>query len=171
VTRKDWASWLRKAVRAKGMPIRHLAAEVPISEAGLHKLLSANRFPTLQTAEKLAVILDYPVLGSSILDMRTKTCEVCGATFVDKGTRNAGRLCSEQCIRIDNRRGKQGRKNVMRHNEAVVATRRLQVYSSAVVAFCKRCEPEGICRDARCDLRPASPLPYIPMSSATRRAG
>lgn len=171
MTQNEWASWLRKAVKAKNMPISHIAAAIPISLTNMQKLLSGNRFPTLPTAEKLATILDYPILGSAILEMRTKTCEVCQATFVDKGKRNHGRLCSMPCMRIDNNRVKQGRKNVIRHNEAVVATRRLRVYSSAVVAFCKRCEPEGICRDGRCDLRPASPLPYIPMSAATRRAG
>lgn len=41
-------------------------------------------------------------------------------------------------------------------------------HMAAVEAFCNACEPEGVCRDADCPLRPVSPLPYA--AAAVRQA-
>lgn len=56
--------------------------------------------------------------------------------------------------------------------------RRLQnltdLHVSAVEAFCNGCEPEGMCRDVGCALRPVSPLPMSqvrPVTMATKAPG
>jgi hypothetical protein len=36
---------------------------------------------------------------------------------------------------------------------------RLRVLERGVAAFCRACEPDGVCHMARCELRPVSPLP------------
>jgi transcriptional regulator with XRE-family HTH domain len=47
-------------------------------------------------------------------------------------------------------------------------------HTSAVEAFCNGCEPDGICRDAECPLRPVSPLPVSaprPVATPTKAPG
>jgi DNA-binding XRE family transcriptional regulator len=171
VTIAEWSAWLRKMAQRREIPLAHLAAQVPLSESAMYKLAGGKRLPTVRTAEALARLLDAPMLASSVIRMRTKSCVVCSATFVDQGKSNQGTRCGEACRKVDGLRIKSERAAEARRYEGAIATHRLKMYSDAVVAFCNRCEPEGICRDARCELRPASPLQFIPMSSATRRAG
>lgn len=48
------------------------------------------------------------------------------------------------------------------HSRARRMQNLVDLHTVAVEAFCNDCEPEGVCRDSDCPLRPVSPLPMSP---------
>lgn len=136
-----------------------LAAEVPMAQSAMYRLTRGDRFPSLRVAEALARILDAPYLAEAMLERRKKSCIICGATFIDRGTKRDAVCCGTPCNRTLRARRDRGIREHSNAHAAIIARRRLETYSAAVVAFCRSCEPEGICRNGSCELRTVSPLP------------
>lgn len=156
---REWAARMRKACHSKSMTLTELADEVGLATSAVYHLSRGRRTPTIKSAEAIATALDAPYLATWVVEMRKKSCVVCGATFVDRGTTLNARCCGLPCSRT--LRARKDRKiRVESHaHAAIVARRRLRLYSDAVIAFCRSCEPEGVCKSEDCELRSVSPLP------------
>lgn len=112
--------------------------------------------PDHRTVIKLGDLFANDELVRLSVKSRTSACLVCGGmTFAVKGTRD---YCSEACQRLSQYRRRRG---VTTSDDWRSAQRILPEYRAAVDAFCRRCEPDGICSRAACELRPVSPLPLV----------
>ena len=159
MTTQKFAAMLRLAMHNKGYTIVDIARETGLSHSTLYKIRDGNRVPAIQTGAKLAEVLDMPVLGLSVIEMRTKQCIICTGTYVDHGRQNTAKCCGVKCGRSLRQRKERKASTEYYGRLHVIARRRMDKYTRAVLAFCKACEPEGMCRRASCELRPVSPLP------------
>jgi hypothetical protein len=154
-----FAARLNLAITAKGMTIIDVHHETGVSLSALYKIRRGLSVPSIQTAARLAEVLDMPSIGEAALALRTKQCIVCTGTFVDRGRNNTGRCCGQQCSQVMRVRRERKASEEYFGRLHVIARRRMSTYTRAVLAFCSACEPEGMCRKASCELRPVSPLP------------
>lgn len=128
--------------------------------------IDGDAYPDHDTVVVLGEALHWPSLVARSIEDRTGTCVACGGpTFTTRGSRRP-RFCGPVCTRRVADRVRNGRRK--QHSLGVVTSQRDRL-REAVEAFCRDCEPEGICRDEECRLRGVSPLPYIPLSKVTRR--
>lgn len=144
---------LTETMAARGVSIRSLAAQLRLSKGLMWQWRAGNNLPRLETALRIAEALGEPRLVSIVREARTVHCETCGTEVLVEGGRPV-RYCSDACKVIRNAL----RSATPSRERAVVAERRLSLYRDAVAAYCAGCEPDGLCRDAGCDLRPVSPL-------------
>lgn len=145
---------LTETLAERGVSRRGLARALGTSPGLLWQWSAGNNLPRLETAQRVADALGEPRLAAIVREARTVTCAACRATMVVEGGRPR-RWCSDACKVVGNAM----RSGVPSRERAVVAERRLALYRDAVAAMCQGCEPEGLCRDASCALRPVSPLP------------
>lgn len=145
---------LTKAMKARGVGQKTLGSQLGVASSNVASWRVGNNLPRLETAQRLASGLSAPILVEIVLQARTGVCEVDGRSFTNQGG-GAKRFCSQECrdvgAKLRSGGGVQGR--------AIVAERRLRDHMVAVEAMCRGCEPEGLCRDMECALRPVSPLP------------
>ena len=166
-----FAAELKRAMTRRGITARALAPMIGLHENTISELRVGRHRPRPETATRLAEALGWPTLIQSAIEDRTKTCGICDRSFVD-GTAHLGRrYCSDRCAnaahaRIQRRVYQEG----VRSREKLLGNR-LRAIEAAVDAFCRDCTAgEAICRDDECALRPASTLPFIPLSRVSRRA-
>jgi len=146
---------LRRIMAQDGLTQRGIATKVGIVDHGrVHLWVTGKNLPSLDMAQRLAETLNRPELLSMCVAARTIHCRYCKREFVSRG--GVRLFCSDQCKRLDTNRRKSGSDS---RSRGIVAERQLEVYHFAVESYCHGCEPEGMCRDSRCDLRPVSPLP------------
>jgi len=149
---------LRRAMAAKGLTQTALARAVGYGATNLHKALAGERIPAPEVVAALAEALARPSLVDLAVTARTTRCALCDAPFVrhhrKPGTRYCGRPCQRAAV------GRQHRDSVRRKalTETRLLRQRLDQHQLAVLAFCRACEPDGVCRNAGCELRPVSPL-------------
>lgn len=158
MTPKKWGRMLRWMTAAKGMTWQALADESGISVSALYQMKNGRRTVTVASAHLLATILEDDRLVAAAIEMRTKACEVCGAAYVDNARTHNSHVCGKQCASVKRSRQQRVAYVAERNRTATVQERRMKIYSEAVLAFCRACEPEGVCRDQTCGLRPVSPL-------------
>lgn len=151
---RRFGSELRKAMTTRHATVRGTATNIGLSRTLLHFYRDGVNLPRIETAERLALELDWPRLMSIALEARTGACELCGTSFPAQGSGNK-RYCSEDCRRVACAR----RSGTSTRGRAVVAERRATRLAAAIDAFCRACEPDGVCRMADCQLRDVSPLP------------
>ena len=173
MTPQKFASMLRLAMHNKGYTIVDIAAETGLSHSTLYRIRDGNRVPAIQTGAKLAEVLDMPTIGLAVIEMRTKQCIICTGTYVDRGRQNTAKCCGVKCGRSLRQRKERQASTEYYGRLHVIARRRMDKYTRSVLAFCRACEPEGMCRRASCELRPVSPLPLkasAPSSTVARIA-
>lgn len=153
--RAVFAAELTRALVARRVEQRVIAEAVGIGRSHLSDVRRGYRFPIHETAVALAEVLDWPRLASLSLELRTRACVVCGAPFVDVSHQQTRVYCGHACWSTASKRRERGR----RMDRSVVERHRLAAFQEAVDAFCRQCEPDAVCRDAGCRLRPVSPLP------------
>ena len=158
MTPKQWGWMLRRQVESKGMTWEGLAEASGVSVSALYAMKHGKRTPTIESASLLASALEHDELVAAAILMRTKTCEVCAASYVDNAKTHNSAVCGRQCSSVKRSRQQRVQYVAERNRTATVQARRIRLYSQAVLAFCRACEPEGICRDQMCGLRPVSPL-------------
>lgn len=152
---------LRQAMTRRGMTGVALSRLTGIDAPDVSDIRHGHRFPSLDRATRLADALDWPGLSSLMVELRTSVCAICGASFVDPSRDLRQRYCSDSCASTSQDRRRRGSRTEL----GIVEAHRLRDHQEAVAAYCRGCEPEGLCRDAACPLRPVSPLPL-----ADRRA-
>lgn len=186
---------LVKACRARSVPLKELERAAGVGHTCLDNYRRGLILPRTETAYVLAAALDWPQLRVLVDRFRTATC---GRSGCERRFRNDGgsrkRYCSYECQQIARARrqasqrarragqtgdGRSRAAQIARLHSAVkIADEKVAVLSSAIGAMCLECEPEAICRQAECPLRPFSPLPLElhagtgqPRTIATIRSG
>ena len=119
-----------------------------VSTTMIYFWLAGRYLPPLRVMDRMADALNDATLHNIVRDARTGRCP-CGATFDRTQTRR--QYCSEDCRRAPH--GKGGRKADPRQD--------------AIEAMCRACEPERICRDDSCALRPFSPFLFVALHRRT----
>lgn len=136
-----FASYLRKRMEARGMRTRSELAEALGVTATMVGYWRAGRYlPTPEVAERMAEYLDDARILVYVTQARTRRCGNCGRTFDAMQTR--ANYCTVHCQRAAHT--SKGKK--------------FDARQAAIDEMCAGCEPEGICRDDSCALRPFSPF-------------
>lgn len=154
VLAKRFGAELTRAMKKKGVGQKRLGEQLGVASSNVASWRVGNNLPRLETAQRLASGLDCPVLVEIVLEGRQGQCETCRKTFINQGG-GPKRFCSQECRDVKARM----REGVEPRHRAIVAERRLADHVAAVEAMCRRCEPEGLCRDMECPLRSVSILP------------
>lgn len=167
---------LVKACRARDVPLKGLARSIGIGHTALDHYRQGVVLPKTATAYAIAEVLDWPRLAEIVEQARTF---VCGRPGCERTYRHEGggprRYCTPDCQRIAvaQRKGSRrlhqaGQKDDGRlraaaiaqlRSAARIADERAVAAEISIAAYCRGCEPEGLCRTADCPLRPFSPLP------------
>jgi len=157
-TKKDLAirfgRELERAMKARGVGTRTIAEPIGASRTSVMYWRTGRMLPRIETARRLAEVLDWPKLESLAIDLRRKRCAVDGVEFVDDSGSDNRVYCSPACQRVKEKRVA----GVDTRQRAAIAERALQRHQRAVAAYCGGCEPSGRCVTADCPLRPVSPL-------------
>lgn len=151
-----FSALLRRSMAERGVTVRQLADVCGVSQTSVTQWRRDAALPTLANAAVIADELHAPALARQIIAARTRTCKACGAEFVTSSqyltrARYCGRACQERAWRRRQR-------SSQRMRDTLVLRRQLAVLQQSVAEMCRSCEPEGLCRDAACALRPVSPL-------------
>lgn len=142
---------MEASIKSSGIGINQLAAALGCSRTNVWEL-RRGRIPRANLAARLASILDNDTLTTLARQARSVTCPTCRSTV--QSVTNRKRYCSEACGKIGRLLGRRAPGPV--EHVALVHLARTR---EAVAAFCRSCEPEGVCRQPACQLRPVSPLP------------
>lgn len=153
-----FGSAFRSARTRRGMTNTEVRMRLGVSDNAVSRWATGQRLPHHERAVGLAEMLDAPHLARLSIELRGRTCVICERAFIDMSARLHGRCCSPACRA---RYGDQGNaaKAARTRVRGELARRRLTIHQEAVTAFCRACEPEGLCRTSTCELRPVSPLP------------
>lgn len=153
---REFGAELGTALVRRKVSKHGVARQCGVVRSALANYLTGSNLPRLDTARRLADLLDWPRLTELIVASRTYTCAVCPRTFVYDGM-GPRRYCSATCQTVVDkmRLGRPVRAIAVR------AERALALHATAVAAFCKTCEPDGQCKTRDCELRSVSPLPLV----------
>lgn len=169
---------MMRALQARGIPRLELARTVGIGRTALDHYRTGSVLPKTATARAIASVLDWPKLARIVEESRTGPCArpSCGQRFRNDGG-SPKKYCSPACVRIaqeqriaETRNRQAGATDKAAYRTAAmkrlksavrIADERAEAAQAAIAAMCAGCEPEGLCRDAVCPLRPFSPLPLL----------
>lgn len=151
----QFGEMLRLTMARRGVTARELHRATGLSETAISNWFHGLKTPMPECVVKLSDALQDSRLTNLYARLMQGTC-VCGKTFARLSTKPKQAYCSMRCNRREWQRRKFGFKNQQR---AYVAERLVSEFSTAVVAFCKACEPDGVCAQSKCPLRSVSPLP------------
>jgi hypothetical protein len=161
-----FATELDRALRIRRRSPWEVARETGLDATQLGKLRAGRCQPTLQTADILAEALDWDGLVSFALAARTRQCVICERDFVATDKQALARYCGDDCKAAAHRRRTALRKAAKVGRQGVLERHHLRELREAVAAFCRACEPDGLCRTPECNLRAVSPLPLVLRRSA-----
>lgn len=139
---------LRDAMHRRGVLSRVLAEAVGVSRNAVCFYREGRYLPRPDVAGRIAEYLDAPELHKLASSGRRIRCVTCGRTVLRGKTRR--RYCSAECWRA-----------VARNPPLAENAER-----AAIDAYCRGCEPEGVCRTPACPLQPFSPLPLVELTRA-----
>lgn len=91
---------LRRAMTARKASSKRLALAAHVTLSGIGNFKSGLNLPRLETAERLAIALDWPRLAAIAREARTAPCVRCGREFVNPGGKPK-RFCSVECREVD----------------------------------------------------------------------
>ncbi len=148
MTTRRFDAVLHRALLRRGMGTRALAAAIGVSAPAVRYWRRGEYLPSMEMAERLADVLGEPAILDAVRAARTGTCRLCGrGRLIRISSRRY--YCSDRCRRLA---------------EKGVTPKVPDERDVAIAHFCAQCEPEGLCRDIDCPLRPVSPLPFARMS-------
>ena len=141
------AAVLRQAMELRGVRRVDLARALDITPTMVGFWLRGQYLPSMDRAEAMAAILDAPAILFLTHQASIGTCRVCLAPFrrIRNDARTRRSFCSMDCFRA--------------FHKGVSAKVRPPA-EAAIAAFCRGCEPEGLCRTEDCALRAFSPLMF-----------
>lgn len=139
-----FAARLRFLMERDGLTRSQLAAAVDVSPTMIGYLRYGRYLPSMAVLDRLDAVFGDVFLRRTVTEARTGRCP-CGATYDREQSRR--RYCSPRCQRTAHLKG--GRKFDARQD--------------AIDAMCRGCEPDAICRDDGCALRPFSPFLFVPL--------
>lgn len=156
-----FASEVKRAMTAKGLTQTALARSVGYGATNLHKVIAGERIPAPEIVAAMADVLGRPALVDLAVAVKTTDCAMCGAPFVKHFRKPGTRYCGRPCQRAAAARQSRDSHRRKALSETRMTRQRLDQHQLAVLAFCRRCEPDGVCRDRGCELRPVSPLRLV----------
>lgn len=161
--RKIFNSLLKKAIRAKGISITMLAERINAQPGTVQHWVYGIHVPPAQYGPLLSDALDTSVLEKWLDTLYTFECVVCKSIFRTEGFSGPRKFCGDDCRRIAAKVGSKAfGKKITREQELLLMHKR------SVAAFCHQCALSPICPNAKCELRPVSPLKTAEETAATR---
>lgn len=124
-----------------------LAAAIGVTPTMVGYWRQGRYLPSLARADQLADYFSDPMLLETVRTAMVGRCLACPRIFPRNATRRL--YCSAACRRD--------------YHKGVRGPRSSDPRQGAIDAFCRGCEPMGLCRDDLCDLRAFSPLPFVPL--------
>lgn len=146
---------LRAAMAERHVTCAALGAAVGVRPESVSWYRNDHVWPSHTVAVAMAQELDAPALSALSFAYWRRSCKVCSRTFVARSY-NA-QHCNERCKAVTSAR----RLRQRRGNPLWLSARRWREARDAIAAFCRSCEPDGVCRTAACELRGLSPLPLV----------
>lgn len=137
-----FARRLRQVMEEQGHTRSSLAGLLGVTPTMVGYWRAGRYLPSMTALDRMTDVLHDGALRNLVSKARTGHCP-CGATFDREQTKRM--YCSTLCQRRAHNKG--GRKADPRQN--------------AIDAMCRGCEPEGVCRDDGCALRPFSPFLFV----------
>lgn len=149
---------VRRAIERQGLESaagrRWIAAECGVDKAHIWGIWTGRTVPSPTVVAQLADVLHAPNLVRTSNAIRSRECVVCGQPFIDSTNEMKRMYCGRGCQHSAGSRQRRGNKV-----ESIAITRRmLDRHRDAVGKFCRACT-DSICPDAKCALRPVSPMP------------
>lgn len=148
---------LAQAMRRRRLLAADVAQAVGAATQSVSAWLRGTKLPQMDYSVALAEVLADERLVTHALRMRTRSCGVCGAEFVDLGKQPKKKYCKPGCAKTAHARKVHGRTE----NRYKLDRSALTLHRESVARYCADCEPQGICRTAECPLRAVSPLPLV----------
>lgn len=146
--RAKFGGALRQSLTSSGMSQSELARQIGTTQAAVYNWVAGRHLPMVETTARMADVLGDPHLLKLLISLRTMACEVCKRPLV-RGSKSARIFCGPDCSRL-------AEKGIKR-----TPFRDPEGRQSAIEAMCRSCEPDGVCRQAKCPLRRYSPLPFV----------
>lgn len=174
-----------KAIRARDIPLKEVARAAGVGHTAIDHYRQGSAMPKTATAHAIAEVLDWPKLARIIEEARTFVCARpgCSRTYRHDGG-GPRKYCTPACTqqaenqRMASRRLRQAAQTgdgrhraagiAQLRSAARIADERAQMAEGAIAAYCRECEPEGLCRLADCPLRAFSPLPLATREGSGR---
>jgi transcriptional regulator with XRE-family HTH domain len=157
---RRWGSALTVEMARQGISVNELARRTGWQKATISDYRRGEHLPLVGRAGAIAEVLAAPRLLALCVSLRTVTCDECERTFVrDKRGGNQQRWCTFACKDRYRKRVTYAADRAWtgkRYDTWQRIAKRLQ---GRVDAMCRSCEPDGLCRQADCELRGVSPLP------------
>lgn len=151
-----WALILDPEMTAQGMSNTELDRLAGVAPGRTWSWRSGKTMPTPENARIVADLLANEYLWISLVATRTKSCEIDGREFMDVSTQMNARYCGALCRKVAlARKRRRSSGDQLRFSNA-----RLERALRAIAKHCKACEPEGVCRDAHCNLQRDGVSPF-----------
>lgn len=145
-----------KALAERGVMRKTVYEALDLDRSTMSNYCKGKHLPKLETATRLAEILDWPKLADIVRLARQRKCQVCSKPFIDNSNRGLDtRTCSHSCRHLLWMR----KSRYSQVRRGVVTNHRWEIAIEQIAKFCWDCQPQGLCEDDECHLRGLSPLP------------
>ncbi len=153
---REFGLALRRALVRRRVAKSALSVRAGVTRSSIANYCAGLSLPTMQTARKIAAELQDDGLLAIMARSREYICPIDKVRFIFNG-QSRRTFCSPECQRV----AEKMRVGTTVTKRADRAERRLALFSDAVAAMCRSCEPEGSCSEPGCALRAVSPLPIV----------
>ena len=170
-----FADILRRRMEYQNLTVVGFAEALGTRKGSVVQWRNGYRLPNWKYLGGIADLLDAPILVEIANDYRGGVCSECSKRFLVNGHANYKRqkFCSNGCRSAYHQRLSRQRLTESKADRITTAKLRQKAaeeyrdraraerdaVQSAVDAFCRSCEWDGVCKMADCQLRPFSPLP------------
>lgn len=155
---KRWGEAVLRSMRERGMNDADVSRVSGVSHTTIATWRKGYKLANLHQGLDVATALNDDGLERLLWQLRTRACLSCGTPFVAIRSPDARYCARSNCRAVKRQEARNARHMAERREVQRAATQSLRLIQKAVDAFCRGCEPEGVCRDAECALRGFSPL-------------
>jgi len=165
--RKYFAAELKKALDRNNLTAPQLAQEAGIKYSRVHHWVSGRSMPSIHVIQQICDLLGDEEIMIATVRVNTRICSNCSKEYIQESSQGRSFLCGPECRQQSNRlKSKIGKSSIQLAQYVPQDEYRL-----SVDAYCKGCEPAGVCVTPECALRPVSPLPLFSRTEAINGSG